>query len=81
MTSYLLDSNVVILHLNGDAATQAIVRKLTGNGIAVSTITVMEVWQGVFRATDPLALAVAYQAFFNAILVIPFDSAIAKWCA
>ncbi|MCA1723149.1 MAG: type II toxin-antitoxin system VapC family toxin [Thermomicrobia bacterium] len=75
---YLLDTNVVIRHLNGDPDTCALVRKLTPDGIAVSTVTQMEAWEGVYRASDPQALEAGYQEFFNSILVIPFDSAIAR---
>ena len=75
---FLLDTNVVIRHLNGDADTRTLVSKLTPDGIAVSTVTQMEVWEGVYRATDPQTLEAEYQEFFDSILVIPFDSAIAK---
>lgn len=75
---YLLDTNVVIRHLNGDPPVQAVVKKLTPDGIAVSTVTVMEVWQAVHSATNPRTLAEEYQDFFDSILVIPFDTAIAK---
>jgi predicted nucleic acid-binding protein len=69
---------VVIRHLNGDPDTRALVRNLTPDGIAVSTVTQMEVWEGVYRASDPQTLAAEYQEFFDSIVVIPFDSAIAK---
>ena len=75
---YLLDTNVVIRHLNGDPDTRALVRKLTPEGIAVSTVTQMEVWEGVYRARDSQTLEAEYQEFFDSILVVPFDSAIAK---
>jgi predicted nucleic acid-binding protein len=75
---YLLDTNVVIRHLDGDLDTRALVRNLTPDGIAVSTVTQMEVWEGVYRASDPQTLAAEYQEFFDSIVVIPFDSAIAK---
>jgi len=35
---YLLDTNVVIRHLNGDPDTRVLVRKLTSDGIAVNTV-------------------------------------------
>ncbi len=76
--SYLLDTNVIIRHLNGDPDTRSLVRKLTPDGIAVSTVTQMEAWEGVHRASDARALEAEYQEFFDSILVIPFDSAIAK---
>ncbi len=75
---YLLDTNVVIRHLNGDLDVQALVKNLTSDGIAVSTVTLMEVWQAVHSATNPQALEEEYQEFFDAILVIPFDVVIAK---
>jgi tRNA(fMet)-specific endonuclease VapC len=75
---YLLDTNVVIRQLNGDSVAQALVRKLTPDGIAVSTVTVMEVWQAVHSAINPRELEQEYEAFFDSILVIPFDVAIAR---
>lgn len=75
---YLLDTNIVIRHLNGDPDTRTLVGKLTPDGIAVSTVTQMEVWEGVYRASEPQTLEAEYQEFFDSILVIPFDSAIAK---
>jgi len=75
---YLLDTNVVIRQLNDDPVTRALVRQLTPVGVAVSTITVMEVWQGVYRAADPRTLEAEYQAFFASILVIPFDETICE---
>ncbi len=78
---YLLDTNVIIRHLNGDSDARILVRKLTPDGIAVSTVTLMEVWEGVYRSGDPAALEAEYQVFFDSIVVIPFDSAIAKRCA
>lgn len=75
---YLLDTNVVIRHLNGDPEVQALVKNLTLDGIAVCTVTVMEVWQAVHSATNPRALAEEYEEFFDSILVIPFDVTVAK---
>jgi tRNA(fMet)-specific endonuclease VapC len=75
---YLLDTNVVIRHLNGLPDTQALVKKLTPLGIAVSTVTLMEVWQAVHSAANPRELEEEYQEFFDGILVIPFDIVVAK---
>ncbi len=51
---------------------------LTPDGIAVSTVTQMEVWEGVYRASDSQTFAAEYEEFFDSIVIIPFDSAIAK---
>lgn len=78
---YLLDTNVVIRQLNGTSEARALVGTLAPHGIAVSTIVLMEVWQAVYRAIDPRTLEAEYQDFFDSIVVIPFDAAVAKRCA
>jgi len=53
---YLLDSNVIIRYLNGDADTiqslVALARTASGP-LFVSTVTQMEVWEGVHCAANP----------------------------
>jgi predicted nucleic acid-binding protein len=78
---YLLDTNIVIPHLADDPATTALVATLAREGVAVSAVTFMEAWQGIYRGTNPQQIAIQYQRFFDSILVLSFDEAIAKGCA
>jgi tRNA(fMet)-specific endonuclease VapC len=81
---YLLDTNVIIRYLNGDAtAIQLLVTLagLTSDPLCVSAVTQVEVWEGVYRAADRSQVEWDYQVFFDRVTVLPFDSDVAKRCA
>jgi tRNA(fMet)-specific endonuclease VapC len=78
---YLLDTNIVIPHLADDPAMTALVATLAHEGVAASTVTLTEAWQGIYRSMNPPQAALQYQRFFDSIPVLPFDQAIAKRCA
>ena len=50
--AYLLDSNLIIPYLADDAATVPLVERLAPEGISISIITYMEVYQGTLRSPD-----------------------------
>jgi len=81
---YLLDTNVVILSLKGDAATVQLLVTLAQTAsepFSISTVMLMEAWDGVHRAPNPQVVKAQYQAFFDAVTIRPFDIAVAKRCA
>jgi predicted nucleic acid-binding protein len=78
---YLLDTNIVIPYLAGDPAMTALVATLAREGVAVSAVTLMEAWQGIYRGANPQEIALQYQRVFDSIVNFPFDEAIAKRCA
>jgi predicted nucleic acid-binding protein len=78
--SYLIDSNVVIRHLANDPIAWQLMERLAGAGIAVSTVTYMEAYQGILRDRNPFAEA-ALNQFVTTVDVIPFSLAIARRCA
>lgn len=81
MTRYLLDSNIVILYLKGDSATIELLVALARQASApffVSTVTQMEVWEGIYDVPDPQQAEQQYRAFFDEVILLPFDSAVAK---
>jgi predicted nucleic acid-binding protein len=59
----------------------ALVATLARDGVAVSAVTFMEAWQGIYRGINPQQIGVQYQRFFDSILILSFDEAIAKRCA
>lgn len=78
---YLLDTNIIILFLKNDAATIRLLVTLaqqSSDPFCVSTVTQMEVWEGMYAAPDPQAAEQQYQAFFAAVTLLPFDSDSAK---
>lgn len=78
---YLLDTNIIILYLKNEAATVQLLVTLaqqSSDPFCVSTVTQMEVWEGMYDAPDPQAAEQQYQAFFDEVTLLPFDSDIAK---
>lgn len=78
---YLLDTNIIILSLKGDAATIRLLVTLaqqSSEPFFVSAVTQMEVWEGMYDAPDPQAAEQQYQAFFDEAALLPFDSDVAK---
>ncbi|MDQ2787075.1 MAG: type II toxin-antitoxin system VapC family toxin [Chloroflexota bacterium] len=81
---YLLDANIIIRSLNGDPDTIQLLVTLarqSDDSICVSTVTQMEVWEGVHRAADPAMMEQEYERFFADLAILPFDSDIAKCAA
>lgn len=81
---YLLDTNVIIRYLNDEADTIQMLVTLAHTASEpyfVSAVTQMEVWDGVHRAANPTQVEREYQALFDDLTLLPFDSDIAKRCA
>ena len=80
--TYLLDSNVVILHLGGDPATRQLVNTVVVSGIAISLISYMEVYQGIYASADPVVAQIEFESWLSGgVPVLPFDQVIALRCA
>ena len=79
--AFLLDSDVVIDYLGGDATTQMLFRSLTPTGIAIGAITYMEVFQGILEAPDPAAARRDLVASLEGIPVFVVDRPVAERCA
>ncbi len=78
---YLLDTTIIILYLKGDAATIHLLVTLaqqSSEPFCVSAVTQMEVWEGMYSALDPQEAERQYQAFFDEVTLLPFDSDVAK---
>ncbi len=78
---YLLDTNVIIRSLNGNADTIHLLVTLARTATEpffVSAVTQMEVWDGVHRAVNPAQVEREYQVLFDDLTILPFDSDTAK---
>ena len=73
---YLIDTDVIIYHLNGIVAAESLLQRLAHEGLSISAVTYMEAVDGLARGTEPL---VARQRFD--ISVVPFDRREAHRCA
>ena len=78
---YLLDSDVVIDHLAGDPEARQLIDRLAPEGVAISAITYMEVYQGILRSPDPARAEAGLAAFLAGVPVVPFSLDAARRCA
>lgn len=78
---YLIDSDWVIDHLEDMPAAVELLDKLTTDGVAISIITYMEVFQGIDRSPNPEEARRKFEAFVEGVPVIPFSTAVAERCA
>jgi len=78
---YLVDSNLVIEHLEDILETSQLLDHLAEEGIAISIITYMEAYQGVMRNPNPAEAQEKFQAFVESVSILPFSLPVARRCA
>jgi predicted nucleic acid-binding protein len=72
---YLLDTDVVIYHLNGVSQMRAFLRRLMASPVYISSVTVMEVEEGIPLGSDPAAAMRLWLRLRGRILLLAFDEA------
>ena len=77
----LIDSNIVIDRLSEDAQIVQFLSGIAPLGLAISVVTYMEVYQGIFRVLDPDRLAADLDAFVADAPIPPLTPAAARRCA
>jgi predicted nucleic acid-binding protein len=79
--AYLIDSDWVIDHLL--EMPQAVQRldALAEQGIAISIITYLEVYQGVLRSPDPAEAQEKLATFLEGVVILPLSLPVARRCA
>lgn len=77
---YLVDSDWVIDHPAEVDEAVELLSGLADEGIAISAITYMELYQGVDRSPQEEAEA-QFAAFLEGVPVVPFSPAVARRCA
>ena len=78
---YLVDTDWVIDLLASVPEALQLLDRLAQDGIAISIITYMEVYQGVERSPHPEEAQRKLAAFLNSVPVIPLTPAVAQRCA
>lgn len=78
---YLLDSDVVIDHLEEVPEVVELVEGLADQGITISMVTYMEVYQGILRSPSPDEAQAKFVAFLDAVPILPFSIEVARRCA
>ncbi len=78
---YLVDSDWLIDYLKGVPEAQQLIGQLAQDGISISTVTYMEIYQGVLRSRDPDLAQNQLRAFVATVPVLPFTLSVAEKCA
>jgi len=78
---YLVDSDILIAQREGQAGALALLEQLAPEGLAISIVTYMEIYQGTLRGPDPERARVSLDIFLAGVPVVPFSLAAARRCA
>ena len=76
--SYLLDTDWVIDHFNRVEAVTRRLRELQPRGLALSIISVAELWEGVYFSKDPERSQAILEEFLAGVIVLGIDEEICK---
>jgi tRNA(fMet)-specific endonuclease VapC len=78
---YLIDSDVLIAQREAQPGALALLEQLAPQGLAISIITYMEVYQGTLRNPDPERARAGLASFLAGVPVVPFSLGAARRCA
>jgi tRNA(fMet)-specific endonuclease VapC len=75
---YLLDTNQIVHYLRQEQRVVDDLQSRKQEGLAVSVISVAELYEGVFRAIDPEAAEQVLRNFLSEVTVLPVDEEIGR---
>jgi tRNA(fMet)-specific endonuclease VapC len=75
---YLLDTDWIIDHLNGLAAVTARLKELQPAGLAVSIVSLAELYEGVHYSRDPVCSETSLQQFLTGLSILPIDDEVCR---
>ena len=75
---YLIDTDWVIDHLHGIERVVNRLKELRSEGLALSVISLAELYEGVYYSRDPDKSQVALEAFLEDVSVLGVDEEICK---
>ena len=75
---YLVDTDWIIDHLNGVAVVTTRLNELRPVGLAVSIISLAELYEGVHYSRDPTRSESALQRLLSGLSVIPIDDEVCR---
>jgi tRNA(fMet)-specific endonuclease VapC len=81
VTSYLIDSDRLIDHLHDEMDAVALLERLAEDGIALSIISYIEIYQGIYRAPDRTTMEGKLDALMASLRLMPVTLEIARRCA
>lgn len=75
---YLWDADAVIDHLTGQAGARTLHRDSAREGLAVSIITYIELYEGASRSHDPKEALRTLRAFLRHMTILPVSRGVAE---
>ena len=78
---YLIDTDWTIDHLANVPDAVQLLNELADDGIAISVVTYMEVYQGIVRDPKRADLLFQFESFLAGVPIVPFSLAVARQCA
>ena len=75
---YLIDTDWIIDHLNGVAAVTARLNEPRPAGLAVSIISLAELYEGVHYSRDPVRSEISLQQFLAGLSILPIDDEVCR---
>ncbi len=75
---YLLDTTWVVEYLRGNADVISNVQKFQKEGLAVSILSVAELYEGIFRSQQPTRNERSLQEFLSAVTILDLTETICR---
>jgi len=76
--TYLTDSTYVVDFLRGREYARSLYPTLVGDGLALSIVTHMELWEGVYGDRDPAGAARRLRTFLRPLRILPFSPLVSQ---
>lgn len=71
--SFLIDTDWIIDHFNGVERVTRRLQELRDRGLAVSVISVAELWEGVYSSKDPARSQAMLEEFLTGVVILGID--------
>jgi predicted nucleic acid-binding protein len=78
--AYLFDSDVIIYYISGVPRARELFARFAPDGIFISTISYMEVLDGIPASPDPIVAGERFNSLIDYIPLIGFEPADAERC-
>lgn len=75
---YLVDTDWVIFHFRGNREVARHLKELTPEGIGISVVSMGELYEGVYKASDPTRNEEALQLILSEIDVVYIDDEVCR---
>ncbi len=75
---YLVDTDWIILHFRGNREVARCIEELTPEGIGISVVSMGELYEGVYEASDPAGHESALRVILSEIDVVHIDDEVCR---